>query len=150
MKDLVSHPSILAQIFRGLAYAAVGLVALSIIFTFTSPHQRLPKDFIPPREGFNLKYIWMALFEYAGEHDSQYPKDLQSIANSGFLTGGDPQRGDILSSPYLKYYPPKKPIQNPYNKDDKDTILLTYETDKWFFSVGVGSELKYGRKKTEK
>lgn len=142
--------SIVSQIFSGLAYAAGGFLVLGILLSFLpSPHS-LPKGMMPPTEGFILKDVWLAIFIYAGEHDFKYPENLQRISDSDIFSDKYPKRREFLSSSNLKYFPPPEPIRSPYAPEYKDTILLTYETNDWFFSISVGSELKYYRKKIEK
>lgn len=139
--------SIVSQIFSGLAYAAGGFLALGVLLSFLpSPHS-LPKEMMPPSEGFILKEVWLAIFMYAGDHKFKYPENLKDIANSDIFSEKHPKRREFLSSPNLKYFPPPEPIRSPYAPEYKDTILLTYQTDDWFFSISVGSELKYHRKK---
>ena len=135
-----------SQICLGLACVGVGFLAIYIIFFAHT--DGYPSHLMPPTEGFYLRHVWMALFEYANEHDSQYPKDLQSITDSFFLLNTVPKRTAFLSSPNLRYFPPAEPIQDPYTQKNKDRILLSYETDKWCFSISIGNELKYARKKT--
>jgi hypothetical protein len=135
--------SLISQIFSGLAYAAGGLVCLSILLSFL-PSPCFPEEIMPPKEGLHLQFVHMALLTYSLDHEGKYPDSLKEIANDEVLRWG---RGDVIDSKNLRYIRPTFSESDPYNQNNGNDIVLIYETDQWFSSVTINGTRNYHRKK---
>lgn len=138
--------SILSQIFSGLAYVAIGAVILDIfLLVIQTPGPE--RNLRPWLEIRFLKGIARGVNEYAMDHDFHYPADLKSVPIDYLFSKPGKAEMEFLASSSLKYFPP--PDRVPGVPQDRNAVLLTYETDKWFCSITAGGEVKYQRKKRE-
>lgn len=140
--------SILSQILSGLAKAAAAIVALALlleVIQMALPSPCFPRWLMPPQEIGSLRGIAIGLNAYAMDHDFHYPANLKSVPIEYFFPKPSRAERELLASPNLKYFPP--PDRVPGVPENRDTVLLIYETDTWFSSITAGGELKYHRKK---
>lgn len=135
--------SIFSQVLSGLAYAVGVIIVLGILTSFHGGTHSLPEEMMPPRNGMNLQFVQLALLEYALDHDGKYPENIDEIAGNRVLQGN---RSDVIYSPFFKYSPPQYSGHDPFNKNNRTHILMTYETDKWYFSITLSGKLDYHRK----
>lgn len=138
---------ILSQILSGLACVVMAATALIVMITISqmvSPSPCFPKELMPPREVSFLRNIALGVSSYAMDHDFHYSAELKNIPIEYFSSKPEKAELEFLASTNLKYFPPTDSV--PGVPEDRNAVLLTYETDTWVSSVTASGELKYHRK----